>query len=79
MDYDILGLPKSTDMHQVRKAYLNLSLKYHPDKLDEKSDDYQNNIDIYNNIVKSYNNIKEAEKVSKGKKNNNESSYFDLK
>lgn len=30
--YDILGLDKNADQSSIRKAYLKLSLKYHPDK-----------------------------------------------
>ena len=30
--YEVLGLTKSADENQIKKAYRKLSLKYHPDK-----------------------------------------------
>jgi molecular chaperone DnaJ len=30
--YEVLGLDRSADGNQIKKAYRKLSLKYHPDK-----------------------------------------------
>ncbi len=31
--YEILGVPKSADLQQIKKAYRSLALKYHPDRV----------------------------------------------
>ena len=37
--YQLLGLQQSADKKQVQKAYLKASLKYHPDKIVNHSEE----------------------------------------
>lgn len=37
--YDVLGIPKTSTDEEIKKAYRNLALKYHPDKADPETRD----------------------------------------
>lgn len=52
-DYLILGITKQTPKSEVKKAYLKLMLKYHPDKAGPEYEDKCKQInEAYSNIMK---------------------------
>ena len=56
-DFVILGVSKKNSKSEIKKAYLNLMLKYHPDKVGEKYEEQCKEINkAYENIMnKEYN------------------------
>lgn len=56
--YDILNVPRHASQEEIRKAYLKLSLKYHPDKLRNGSD---KSVD-FNKITKAHDVLKDPHK-----------------
>eukprot|EP00924_Labyrinthula_sp_SR-Ha-C_P007992 snap_masked-scaffold_41-processed-gene-2.59-mRNA-1 protein AED:1.00 eAED:1.00 QI:0/-1/0/0/-1/1/1/0/244 len=52
--YDIMGLPRGSSLQTVRKKFLELSKKHHPDKNHNKSNVF------YSELTGAYNQIKET-------------------
>ena len=55
--YDILGVKKTDSIAQIKKAFRNLALKYHPDKNPDKSAEEK-----FREIVKAYETLSDPEK-----------------
>jgi len=52
-DYEILGVTPQTNKYEIKKAYLKLMLKYHPDKAGPEFEDKCKTItNAYSNIMK---------------------------
>lgn len=73
--YNILNIPYDADINSIKKSFRNLSLKYHPDKCNNNSVDYNKIIDAYEKLSNlfennSYNYIISAFNLNKSKNTN---------
>lgn len=70
--YSILNIPYDADINSIKKSFRSLSLKYHPDKCNNNSVDYNKIIDAYEKLNdlfenNSYNDIISAFNLNKSK------------
>lgn len=83
--YNILNVPYDSDINSIKKSFRTLSLKYHPDKCNYNSVDYNKIIDAYEKLSNlfdnnSYNNIIYGLNLKKSKNtdetNDSENSHY---
>ena len=70
--YSILNIPYDADINSIKKSFRSLSLKYHPDKCNNNSVDYNKIIHAYEKLNylfenNSYNDIISAFNLNKSK------------
>ena len=58
-DYSTLGLPRSASLKQIKQAYKDLAIKYHPDKM--RNNPFLDPID-FKNIKHSYESLLKKKK-----------------
>jgi DnaJ like chaperone protein len=60
-DYEVLGLDKSASDEEVKKAYRQMAVRYHPDKVASLGEEYQKGAkEKFQSIQEAYDNIKKA-------------------
>jgi DnaJ like chaperone protein len=60
-DYEILGIAKSASDEEVKKAYRQMAVRYHPDKVASLGEEYQKGAkEKFQKIQEAYDNIKKA-------------------
>jgi DnaJ like chaperone protein len=60
-DYEILGIEESTSDEEVKKAYRQMAVRYHPDKVASLGEEYQKGAkEKFQRIQEAYDNIKKA-------------------
>lgn len=60
-DYKILGIPESATNDEVKKAYRELALRYHPDRVAHLGEEYQKGAkEQFQKIQEAYENIKKS-------------------
>ncbi len=60
-DYDILGIPKSSSDDEVKKAYRQLAIRFHPDKVASLGEEFQKGAkEKFQNVQEAYENIKKS-------------------
>jgi DnaJ like chaperone protein len=59
--YDILGVSKSASAEEIKKAYRQMAIRYHPDKVIHMGEEYQKGAkEKFQKIQEAYENIKKA-------------------
>ena len=83
--YNILNVPYDSDINSIKKSFRTISLKYHPDKCNNNSVDYNKIIDAYEKLSdlfekNSYNDIISGLNFKKSKNtdetNDSENSHY---
>lgn len=59
--YDILNIPHNSNKEEIRKAYLKLALKYHPDRDKSNNDKFIEIQNAYQILINNYDNHKNPE------------------
>ena len=60
-DYDILGIEKSASDDEVKKAYRQMAVRFHPDKVASMGEEYQKGAkEKFQKIQEAYDNIKKS-------------------
>ncbi|MGV3609903.1 MAG: TerB family tellurite resistance protein [Fluviicola sp.] len=60
-DYEILGIEESASDEEVKKAYRQMAVRYHPDKVASLGEEYQKGAkEKFQRIQEAYDNIKKA-------------------
>lgn len=60
-DYEVLGIDKSASDDEVKKAYRQMAVRYHPDKVASLGEEYQKGAkEKFQKIQEAYDNIKKA-------------------
>lgn len=60
-DYEVLGVDKSASDDEVKKAYRQMAVRYHPDKVASLGEEYQKGAkEKFQRIQEAYDNIKKA-------------------
>ena len=60
-DYEVLGIDKSATDEEVKKAYRQMAVRYHPDKVASLGEEYQNGAkEKFQKIQEAYDNIKKS-------------------
>jgi DnaJ like chaperone protein len=58
-DYKVLGIESSASDEEVKKAYRQMAIKYHPDKVAQLGEEYQVGAkEKFQKIQEAYENIK---------------------
>lgn len=60
-DYEVLGIDKSATDEEVKKAYRQMAVRYHPDKVASLGEEYQKGAkEKFQKIQEAYDNIKKS-------------------
>ncbi|MES2557385.1 MAG: TerB family tellurite resistance protein [Bacteroidota bacterium] len=60
-DYEVLGIDKTASDDEVKKAYRQMAVRYHPDKVASLGDEYQKGAkEKFQKIQEAYDNIKKS-------------------
>jgi len=60
-DYEVLGIDKNATDEEVKKAYRQMAVRYHPDKVASLGEEYQKGAkEKFQKIQEAYDNIKKS-------------------
>ena len=63
--YNILGLEKEASKEEIKKAYRQMAIRYHPDKVAAMGDEYQKGAqEKFQKIQEAYENIKKQRGIN---------------
>jgi len=63
--YQILGVPRDASVGQIKRAYRQLAMKYHPDKMSQNDPKYKETMDKFQKITNAYEVLSDEDKRRK--------------